>query len=132
MGRKEMALQKSLRQDIQTNRSKILKEFGGKCQVCNLDINEFLEIHHILPITEGGNNEFYNLTVLCPTCHKALHVWRDQKNGSEVINSHYINHISYEEYMRLADLLRESIRANNERVEKITTYHKSKIKRLEA
>lgn len=125
-----MALQKALRRDAQTNRSKILKEFGNECQVCNLDVNELLEIHHLLPISKGGNNEFYNLTVLCPTCHKALHIWSDQKDGSKVINSHYANHISDEEYMRLADLLRESIKVSNERVDKMSAYRKSKIKRL--
>ena len=117
------ALYRALRSDIQNNRNEILDQFNNSCEVCGLDVKEFLEIHHLLPISKGGNNDIYNLSVLCPTCHKALHIWLDQDNGSDVINLHYITRISHEEYRRLVNLLRRSVKLNNERVKKFNEFY---------
>ena len=38
------------------------------CSICK--INNATEIHHIIPLVYGGNNESYNLISLCNTCHK--------------------------------------------------------------
>lgn len=32
------------------------------------------ELHHIIPISEGGSNEMENLILLCPNCHKEADV----------------------------------------------------------
>jgi 5-methylcytosine-specific restriction protein A len=32
-----------------------------------------LEVHHILPVSEGGGDEQQNLVTLCKKCHKARH-----------------------------------------------------------
>ncbi|NEQ62789.1 MAG: hypothetical protein F6K53_37660 [Moorea sp. SIO4A1] len=47
----------------------------GKCPICGLPIcmNEAFEVHHILPIRDGGNNSAKNLTILHRHCHKAKH-----------------------------------------------------------
>lgn len=34
---------------------------------------EQLELHHIVPLELGGNNEFYNLLYLCRGCHQKIH-----------------------------------------------------------
>lgn len=31
------------------------------------------EVHHILPLVEGGTNEFINLMSLCHACHNSIH-----------------------------------------------------------
>ncbi len=43
-------------------------ESGQKCRS-----QRFLEIHHILELSQGGKDELENLTLLCSGHHKALH-----------------------------------------------------------
>lgn len=33
----------------------------------------FLEVHHIVPLSEGGVDELLNAAALCPMCHRELH-----------------------------------------------------------
>lgn len=32
-----------------------------------------LEIHHIIPLSQGGSNEKRNLVALCRPCHRHIH-----------------------------------------------------------
>jgi hypothetical protein len=41
----------------------------GVCQHPNCNREDNLEVHHIVPRSEGGRNTFDNLIVLCPTHH---------------------------------------------------------------
>ena len=34
---------------------------------------EYLEVHHIVPLSRGGVNSGLNLHTLCSTCHKKIH-----------------------------------------------------------
>ena len=43
------------------------------CEYCGIDNKKILQIHHIKPICEGGDNEEDNLIILCPNCHKSVH-----------------------------------------------------------
>lgn len=68
-------------------RKKIYLIYDGKCAICrrrmynqteNIDLvnpdSYGCEIHHITPIKDGGDNDFYNLILLCPNHHyKADH-----------------------------------------------------------
>lgn len=54
--------------------------FDGEpfCFVCRrkqseLGIGESLELDHILPIREGGEDELGNLQILCSACHRLRH-----------------------------------------------------------
>jgi 5-methylcytosine-specific restriction protein A len=54
---------------------------GGKCQLCGGDapfryINgePYLETHHIIPLSEGGEDTVANTVALCPNCHRKMHV----------------------------------------------------------
>jgi 5-methylcytosine-specific restriction protein A len=54
---------------------------GGICQLCNRpapfkdrDGDPFLEIHHIVPLAEGGQDSIENVVALCPNCHRRMHV----------------------------------------------------------
>lgn len=111
------ATNKRLRSEIQSNRKRILNVFKNKCQVCGLNVDELLEIHHLFPISKGGGNEWDNLSVLCPTCHKALHIWKDNNNGSKIINEQYREFIGWEQYEKMSNILSKSIKKHNEYVQ---------------
>ena len=42
------------------------------CAACGA--KEALELHHIIPLAAGGNDENYNLIFLCHSCHWKLHI----------------------------------------------------------
>jgi hypothetical protein len=56
--------------------SKMLKETVGRCEECGSTEN--LEIHHKVPVNQGGDNMLSNLMVLCHDCHnkKPKHHWQ--------------------------------------------------------
>lgn len=47
------------------------------------DNRPYLEVHHILPLSEGGDDTLENAAALCPSCHRELHhgKLRLQKRG---------------------------------------------------
>lgn len=71
----------------------------GHCEICgygDLDMISLLEKHHIKPISEGGNDELENLIMICPNCHKTIHILRNEKenNIKENILKHLNLHIN--------------------------------------
>lgn len=65
------------------DKNKVYSLYQGKCAICGWKISENLvihkgkalpsygcEIHHIVPVSEGGSGELDNLIMLCPNCHK--------------------------------------------------------------
>lgn len=56
-------------------RNKMKSEIGGACVNCGAD--EDIEYHHIVPLKNGGTNNFGNIVPLCSTCHYKAH---DRKN----------------------------------------------------
>lgn len=61
----------------------------GVCQGCNQkgpfvrrgnfidsDCTLYLEVHHIIPLSDGGEDKLDNVCALCPNCHKLLHFGR--------------------------------------------------------
>jgi len=56
--------------EINTKRQNYLNRHGH-CQVCSFAFTPLLQVHHVIPISEGGDNRL--LVVLCPTCHKLIH-----------------------------------------------------------
>ncbi|WP_263848467.1 HNH endonuclease [Sedimentimonas flavescens] len=54
---------------------------GGKCELCQrnapfTDRNglPFLEVHHVVPLAEGGSDTIENAVAICPNCHRAVHL----------------------------------------------------------
>lgn len=45
----------------------------GCCEICEYDFKPILQLHHVKPISKGGNDEPENLMLLCPNCHKMIH-----------------------------------------------------------
>lgn len=56
-----------------TSLTKIMAErnLGEVCYNCGS--SEGTELHHIVPLKLGGTNNYSNIAVLCPACHKAAH-----------------------------------------------------------
>lgn len=58
----------------------VLKEAAGICECCRKpapfereDGSLFLEVHHVLRLTDGGEDTIENAVALCPNCHRELH-----------------------------------------------------------
>ena len=58
-----------------------LERAKGICEKCNRkapflrdkDNSPYLEIHHKLPLSEGGEDTLDNVVALCPNCHRQAH-----------------------------------------------------------
>lgn len=56
----------------------------GCCEICGWqgfikdDGSRYIEVHHIVPLSEGGPDTLENTAALCPNCHKAIHFSRDR------------------------------------------------------
>ena len=53
-------------------RKKLTQESQSTCPFCGEDDVSTAEFHHIIPISEGGTNEFENLIYICANCHSKV------------------------------------------------------------
>ncbi|MFD7837780.1 HNH endonuclease [Streptomyces sp. NPDC059761] len=69
-------------------RYKILERDGKKCQDCGSSPAEgaVLQVHHILPVHQGGNNADDNLVTLCSQCHAGRHSLMGGSPKDELLN----------------------------------------------
>jgi len=44
-----------------------------KCEVCDDDRSGLLEHHHVVPRAEGGDDNYWNVAVVCSSCHSRHH-----------------------------------------------------------
>jgi len=51
-------------------RSGISSEQNNKCNLCLNLLGSYYEIDHIIPLEQGGTNDFQNLQALCASCHR--------------------------------------------------------------
>jgi 5-methylcytosine-specific restriction protein A len=70
----------------------VLKRASGVCEACGLEGPfktgvgvPFLEVHHVVPLAEGGSDTVNNAVALCPNCHRALHLALDRKERQHQI-----------------------------------------------
>lgn len=66
----------------------------GKCENCNSDapfisINgePFLEVHHVISLSEGGPDTVDNCVALCPNCHRKMHFSNERDDLRSAIYS---------------------------------------------
>ncbi|HHC6637484.1 TPA: HNH endonuclease [Vibrio parahaemolyticus] len=59
----------------------------GQCQLCldpapfkNAKGGPYLETHHIVWLSKGGDDSTENTVALCPNCHKKMHIVDDAKD----------------------------------------------------
>ena len=53
-------------------RKLVLKRDDYHCRICNAH-DMRLDVHHIIPIANGGPNWMTNLITLCQICHEQIH-----------------------------------------------------------
>jgi tetratricopeptide (TPR) repeat protein len=53
-------------------RNKVLVDAMHRCCLCP-EHQEVVDLHHVVPISEGGPNTEDNLMAICPTCHAKIH-----------------------------------------------------------
>jgi len=52
----------------------LFEYYEYKCARCGYDdFPQILQIHHVVPVSIGGNNAISNLIILCPNCHRLYH-----------------------------------------------------------
>ena len=59
----------------------VLNRSEGICELCKnaapfirkSDGTPYLEIHHLVPLSEGGEDTLENAIALCPNCHRKMH-----------------------------------------------------------
>jgi len=54
-------------------RREVLERDGYTCQAPGCHHRAFLEIHHRIPVADGGRSVAENLVTLCSRCHRKLH-----------------------------------------------------------
>lgn len=57
-----------VRNEVKQQRDSLVRK---PCQFCGFDFAPILHIHHVVPLSEGGDNNM--LLLLCPLCHAAVH-----------------------------------------------------------
>lgn len=61
--------------------AEVLHRAAGKCEECGKDapfirasnLTPYLEVHHIIPLSENGEDTVANAIALCPNCHREAH-----------------------------------------------------------
>ncbi|MGF9906130.1 NUDIX domain-containing protein [Brevibacillus porteri] len=59
----------------------VLNRANGVCEGCKKpspflrknDLTPYLEVHHVIPLAEGGDDTIENAKALCPNCHREAH-----------------------------------------------------------
>jgi len=59
------------REEYEAIRNQVLLRDGFRCQECGFKYK--LEVHHIIPRSQGGSNDPSNLITLCKKCHDKHH-----------------------------------------------------------
>ncbi|HHF2889589.1 TPA: HNH endonuclease [Vibrio diabolicus] len=64
----------------------VLRRANGICECCNepapFETDEgkpFLEVHHIIPLIDGGADTIENCVGICPNCHRMLHLGKERE-----------------------------------------------------
>ena len=52
-------------------RAMVLARDGYRCRRCKR--YGYMQVHHVKPLHEGGENDLSNLVAMCRTCHMAFH-----------------------------------------------------------
>lgn len=76
-------------------RAWVLERAGDTCELCSHkapfikeDGTPFLEIHHIMQLSQGGPDTLENTVALCPNCHRNLHYGKDRKKKEQKLRGY--------------------------------------------
>lgn len=68
-------------------KDEVFEKYGRKCVNCGATEN--IDVHHKIPLSEGGTNCLDNLIPLCRNCHEKLHNFKMGKNDNTKIDFQY-------------------------------------------
>jgi len=59
----------------------VLRRANGRCEQCSApapfnrrsDGSPYLEVHHSIPLADGGEDTVENAVAVCPNCHRKAH-----------------------------------------------------------
>ena len=64
---------------------------NGQCDLCgqpapfiNAKGFPYLEEHHLIRLADGGDDSVDNAVVLCPNCHRKMHIVNDEKDTEKL------------------------------------------------
>ena len=64
-----------------------LQRAHGTCQLCRQEApfcdsegKPYLEVHHIIWLSQGGADALSNVVALCPNCHRKMHILSEQND----------------------------------------------------
>ncbi len=70
-----------------------LKRADGICELCEQlapfkkkNGNPYLEVHHVIQLSDGGDDTIENAVALCPNCHRKMHSLSVQSDINKLIN----------------------------------------------
>lgn len=131
------ATNERLRNEIQYKRKETIEFFGGQCEICGFSNKNILEIHHLLPLSKSGDNNWDNLSVLCPNCHRSIHDVLNSKKPKESLKTYYEYYIMHlEEFLSVLSRSNEALIKQNETEMKVLdikiNYLEKEIVRKEA
>ena len=92
-----------VRKSASRNRRKRINR-GKECCVCGFSYKPILQIHHIVPIKDGGDDSDENTLCTCPNCHKVLHklytfIKTDDEEESNKLSEYFKDNYPYEVYV---------------------------------
>lgn len=65
--------------DRRKGQKKLLDKYSkGFCEIClrkgtEIPLPQVLEVHHVVPVEDGGTDDRTNLQIVCTACHKWIH-----------------------------------------------------------
>ena len=82
-----------------TLKSYVKRRSNYSCEMpnCNYipfvkDNNEpYVEVHHVIPLSEGGEDSINNTVALCPNCHRALHYSNNREYLRRILSDYLRN-----------------------------------------
>lgn len=77
------------------DRDQVFERDNYTCQICNESPEDerLLEVHHIVPLSEGGSDNLENLVTVCPNCHRKLEYSELKEELTEHINNTFQNSV---------------------------------------
>ena len=64
-------LRKQFSRKRESLHKELVQKYGKKCHYCSA--KDSLDIHHLKPLSHGGDNDITNLVLICQDCHEGLH-----------------------------------------------------------
>lgn len=54
--------------------------------------NDYVEVHHVVPLSEGGDDCMANVAALCPQCHREQHFGKERSIKRAILKAHIDKH----------------------------------------